>query len=482
MTPIDDIENAPERVAEGEPLDVRVFARAMCEEAYSIQKLLHEYTDKTRALDEEVRGFVERDNAEEDALQLIVTDVAHAEMRALRNVRYVEFLQQRSGTLAEEAAEGAVVCPASADGRSCGYVAGCLAALCNGAPDSVFDLGKYGDVVEVLLGWRSATSTSRAQLDALCASIFGGAPDISMCVLLVNGFLYTPCGTGDAHKLAEKDVEAATVEGGSVVAEEVLVQWLDAVVMHSLLTGNRLRDIFEAAGAMERSEHWLVGDGHDTLSIVVHTRLLHSAVFRGFFFSGQLRGVESVGAQANLMFPLFGVTGSESQRRVERRVVDVFESLQRQEGRPLSACKNAAVLLAVQGDVLAASDGALPLRFVVLDIRPLAPSLPFTWHFTWAEICALGQLDTAPGVGDGSVPLPVFKTTRVAVASLEPYDALSREAFPALNGYLRGARLRRRSATGSTRFTAAAAAAAAGAALVLAAVFVGRLYFGSRRG
>ncbi|RNF04745.1 hypothetical protein TraAM80_04887 [Trypanosoma rangeli] len=249
--------------------------------------------------------------------------------------------------------------------------------------------------------------------------------------------------------------------------------------MRSLLTGNRLQDIFNAAGAMERSEHGLVGDGHDTLSIVLHTRLLHSAIFRGFFFSGQLRAVESVGAQANLMFSLFGVTGSESQQRVERRVVDVFESLQRQEGRPLSACKNAAVLLAVQGDVLAAGDGALPLRFVVLDIRPLAPSLPFTWHFTWAEICALGQLDTAPGVGHGSVPLPVFKTTRVAVASLEPYDALSREAFPALNGYLREARLWRRSATGSTRFTAAAAA---GAALVLAAVFVGRLYFGSRRG
>ncbi|EKF28642.1 hypothetical protein MOQ_007603, partial [Trypanosoma cruzi marinkellei] len=50
---------------------------------------------------------------------------------------------------------------------------------------------------------------------------------------------------------------------------------------------------------------------------------------------------------------------------------------------------SAAVLLAVQGDVSAAADDSLPLGFVVLDIRPLAPCLPFAWHFTWAETCAL---------------------------------------------------------------------------------------------
>ncbi|RNF04746.1 hypothetical protein TraAM80_04888 [Trypanosoma rangeli] len=135
MTHIDDVENAPERTAEDEALDLRVFARAMCDEACSIQKLLHEYTDKTRALDDEVRGFVERDNAEEDALQMIVTDVAHAEMRALRNVRYVEFSQQRSGALAERAAEGAVVCPASADGRTswvCGWLPRRVVQRCPG--------------------------------------------------------------------------------------------------------------------------------------------------------------------------------------------------------------------------------------------------------------------------------------------------------------------------------------------------------------
>ncbi|EKF28586.1 hypothetical protein MOQ_007664, partial [Trypanosoma cruzi marinkellei] len=56
---------------------------------------------------------------------------------------------------------------------------------------------------------------------------------------------------------------------------------------------------------------------------------------------------------------------------------------------PPSACTSAAVLLAVQGDVSAAADDSLPLGFVVLDIRPLAPCLPFAWHFTWAETCAL---------------------------------------------------------------------------------------------
>ncbi|RNC52762.1 hypothetical protein TcCL_ESM09972 [Trypanosoma cruzi] len=90
------------------------------------------------------------------------------------------------------------------------------------------------------------------------------------------------------------------------------------------------------------------------------------------------------------MLPLFGATGSESQQRVERRAVDVFESLREQEEGPPSARTSAAVLLAVQGDASAAADDSLPLGSVVLDIRPLAPSLSFARHFRCAETCALG--------------------------------------------------------------------------------------------
>ncbi|PWV16278.1 hypothetical protein C3747_24g71 [Trypanosoma cruzi] len=89
------------------------------------------------------------------------------------------------------------------------------------------------------------------------------------------------------------------------------------------------------------------------------------------------------------MLPLFGATGSESQQRVERRAVNVFESLREQEEGPPSARTSAAVLLAVQGDASAAADDSLPLGSVVLDIRPLAPSLSFAPHFRCAETCAL---------------------------------------------------------------------------------------------
>ncbi|KEG11145.1 hypothetical protein DQ04_02931000 [Trypanosoma grayi] len=424
----------------------------MCEEACSIQTLLHEYTEKTRTLGREVGGFMQRDSAEEDALQKIVLDVARAEMSALRDVRYMEFSHRRGEMGSARDTGGADTCSSSTRRGCGGCVAGCVASLCDGRPDAFFELFEYGDVGDVLLGWRSATRNARVQFDALCASVIDSVPDISSCVLLVNGILYTPCDAFDACELTERELETILGGDGGVVAEEALVRWQDAVVMRSLLTCDRLRGVWNAAGGSEGSGLCLMGDGHDTLALVDHTRLLRSAVFRGFFFSGELRAVESVGAQANVLATILGASDGDSQEEMERCVVDVFTGLQRQEGHPLSGCKNAVVMLAVQGDVPAAAPAACgrPLvRFVVLDIRPLAPNLPFAWHFTWAEVCALGQLDARTGAGHLPTPLPVFKMTRVAVAALEPYDTLSRRLFPVLNGYLRGIHRRRRDAVAS---------------------------------
>ncbi|PWV16277.1 hypothetical protein C3747_24g70 [Trypanosoma cruzi] len=103
----------------------------MCAEACSsIQRLLRESAEEAGALDEEVRGIVERDRAEEDALRGAATGAAHAEMGALRNERYAEFSRRRTRVLAERAAEGAVASPTSAGGRSCVCVGGCGASLC----------------------------------------------------------------------------------------------------------------------------------------------------------------------------------------------------------------------------------------------------------------------------------------------------------------------------------------------------------------
>lgn len=468
MTPVDVLEAELERRADEGHDDVRDFARRVCDEACSIQKLLHEHAETTRLLGTEVRGFVERDNAEEDALQKIALSVANAEMGALRDVRYVEFLQRRMHAVSGSNVGVATAFPISGDGGSCGHRVGCVALPPDGAPNAFLNLGDYGDVVDVLLGWRSTTRATQAQLDLLLECILRRVPDLSSCVLFVNGFLYTPCDTCEAWRPTEGELEAIMGDGRGAVAEEVLARWLDAVVMRSLLTGSRLRHALSTAGALERSGLWLFGDGHDTLCVVDHARVLHSAVFRGFFFSGELRAVESIGSQANLMLSLFGVSGSEGQQRMERRVVDVFRGLEKQGDGPISGCKNAVVLLSLQGDVSAASADDLPtLKFVVLDIRSLTPSLPFAWHFTWAEICALGQLDTTAGAGDCSLSLPVFKTTRVAVASLQPYDALSREAFPVFNKHLRGVRSRRQLAMGLRGFSAVSTAAVAASVIVV---------------
>ncbi|ORC87763.1 uncharacterized protein TM35_000201720 [Trypanosoma theileri] len=469
--------------------DVAAYARAMYSEACSIQKLLHECTEKTKMLEKDVTGFVQRDVAEDEALQKIMFGVLNAEMRALRNVRYVEFSQchtegenegrsgQTTGCLSLSAKK-TQVCPTD-----------CFSLLCDGKPDAFLNLREYGDVCDVLLGWRPPKKAARVQFDLLCESILRSVPDPFSCVLFVNGFLYTPWGASDCSDFTETELDMMVGYDEGTRAEDILVRWFDAVLMRSLLSEDRLQLLWNSAGETEGNALGLLGDGYDTLTIVHHTRLQRSAVFRGFFFSGQLRGVESIGAHANLLSSLFGPYGANSQQEMERRIVDVFESLNEQIGNFLSVCKNVVVLLAVQIDGTAVTssstgDSSL-LRFVVLDIRPLSPNLPFSWHFTWGEVCALGQLDTTNETEQHAMPLPVFKTVRVAVASLDPYDAYSDKMFPIINERIQGIRRRCKIAAAPVKSNSASATALVGAAvaataLVVVLAFAGRPLLGSR--
>ncbi|KAH9599355.1 hypothetical protein LSM04_007368 [Trypanosoma melophagium] len=406
--------------------DVRAYARVMYNEACSIQKLLHECTEKTKMLEKDVTGFLQRDAAEDDALHKIVVGVWNAEMKALQCFRYV--------------------------------------------------LKEYADVCDVLLGWRPPKKATRVQFDLLCDCILRSVPHPFSCVLFVNGFLYTPWGASDCRDFTEGEIDMIVGCDEGTRAEDILMRWLDAVLMRSLLSDERLQLLWNAAGEAEGNELGLLGDGCDVLTIVDHTRLQRSAFFRGFFFSGELRGVESIGPHANLLSSLFGACGVHSQQEMERRIVDVFEGLSEQRGKPLCVCKNVVVLLAVQinGDgvtSLNVGESSL-LRFVVLDIRPLSPNLPFSWHFTWGEVCALGQLYTTNGTEHHALSLPVFKAVRVAVVSLDPYDAHSCKVFPVINDRIRGIRRRRNVVAAPVKSTSASAAALAGAAVAAAAVVV----------
>ncbi|KAH8620650.1 hypothetical protein ERJ75_000062000 [Trypanosoma vivax] len=462
-----------------EVLDARAVARGLCEEACNIKTLLRDYTEKTRALGQVVGEFCLRDSAEEDALQKIALEATYAEMAALQDVRFVAFSQRKEREESDCSAGGQAVFPPVGGGGGSG-TSHCLLSLSAGRPDFVFNLAEYQGIGDVLLGWRSVTPAIRTQFDLLYRSMLSSVPDISLCVLVVNGSLYVPADAFGRCELSESELEEVVGGDNYVSAEEVLLRWLDVVVRRSLLSPARLQVLLSSGEGLQKSGLRILGDGLDTLTIVDHRRLQRSAMFRGFFFSGQLRAIESVGAQANTLPLVFASSGVGCQRDAEGRVVDVFRSLVTEQAGPLCEWRNVVVILGIRDcAVPGVTAQALAPEFVVLDARPLSPNIPFLWHFTWAEVCALGQLNPMAGASGSLASVPVFKMTRVAVASLEPYDAPSHSVFPAINKRLSCARRGRDSSGGSL---GPASVAASIAALVTVAFFAGRTILSFRRG
>ncbi|CBH11179.1 hypothetical protein, conserved [Trypanosoma brucei gambiense DAL972] len=457
-----------------EEYDAQAAARGLCDKACDIKSLLHGHVESTRALERVVGEFCTRDIAEEDAFRKISLDVMHAEMRALRDLHYVAFSQRWAEVEKGSAAEEVTSLP-SADRSVGSCVSHLLASLCEGKPDATFSLSEYFGVADVLMEWRSLTPASQEQLDILLLSITRSVEDISSCVLLLNGVLYTPSDSFDCCELTRRELTAIIGSGGPASAEEALVGWLNFIVRRSLLNQTLLQRLMSSTIEFRRSDLCLQGDGADVLVVVDHRRLLNSAVFRGFFFSGELRGVEAIGAQVNLMSVLFAGNGSGDQLDIEKCIADIFRALWEQQELLSCKWKNVTVTLAVQArkDVGAGAQTKL-MDFVVLDLRPLSPNIPFQWHFTWGEVCALGQLSTNDGDRARPLDIPVFKTTRVAVASLGPYDKLSRIMFPSINEYLRLTRKEPPS-------VAPVAYAVVVAALVVGGFIVGSCILGSRR-
>nr|CCD11915.1 unnamed protein product [Trypanosoma congolense IL3000] len=462
-----------------EPYDAHGAISELCDKAYSIRDLLHDHLQKTKAFEKVVGEFVLRDVAEEDALRSISLDVSRTEMHALRDVRYIAFSQRKTAEQKQQDECANASLPLS-DTSISARALHILTSLPDGSPNACFGLSGYRGVSDVLMGWRSLTPASQIQVDLLFQSVMASVPNISSYVLLLNGSLYTPSDSFDRCELSQQEIFDIVGDGGNTSSEGALVGWLNTVVRRSLLTPDLLKKLLSSPDALRESGLCLLGDNCDVLVVVEHTRLLNSVIVRGFVFSGELRAVESVGAQMNLLSALFSSDEMKSQKDIEECVTGVFYQLLEQQRVLACEWRDAVVTLAIQRECIEGKDiSSQTLGFVVLDVRPLSPEVPFLWHFTWAEVCALGQL--GPLV-EGSVSArvkPVFKTVRVALASLEPYDDLSRKMFSLIKGHMLEAK--KSSLTTLTVRFAQVAVILAATVLITAGFVAGRVFAGFRR-
>ncbi|TPP55078.1 hypothetical protein CGC20_37615 [Leishmania donovani] len=195
----------------------------------------------------------------------------------------------------------------------------------------------------------------------------------------------------------------------------------------------------------------LTGDAWDTLSFAHPDRLKHAVMVRGFFFKGRLSLVEQLGAEVDKGSSMLEERGQRVQRLFAQTLSTLYRELER-------ACNGATML----GETALPPNAALTVavkvpsserdvvKGVLLDVHPVSPQLPFDGHVTWMDVCAVGrQRACAPPGTQGPLGAAavsrgssdeecsvLFRLTRLPVASLQPYDAVSRRVFPLLNRQL----------------------------------------------
>lgn len=496
-----------------EPFDPTAAAAAIIDEARSIQELLRTYEQNTRQLKEEVQEFILREVAEQSRHKSLSVTVAQDELRSLQNAAYIKFYHQYKGAERGDCAADAVVMPTAriADGSSgvfssssSAQVGWAAAARHHAwAPDSAVALSSYGDLREVLLGWRGRSAASDGQLRQLCSDLFsspssdgggsdsGAEDDVGLCCFF-SGQLYTPALPSAAaaadlrslfwHRLPlepspapqhHRAVDAAVSVYTAVAAGASAVPAAAALESH-LRTCRASRDnnnaddestaeskdttaaAAAAAGPYDNTRPQILGDVHDSVVCVRPARLAATQPFRAVFIRGELLGVEHLGPQVDalrILCPGGGggassdtTTSDRARQRICRTFEGLFAAFCGDGGgggdAPGPFARGAVITAAIAAEPLppAASDGDASLVHsagVVLHICTMGPSLPFRWHFTWPEICSMGQVRA--GASASTATPPVFKVTRLAVSEVSPFDALSAVCFPVLNDQITAA-------------------------------------------
>lgn len=468
--------------ANEDDLDAKAARDSLIAEARSIQKLLVDYQRSQEELQKDVNEFVQRDMEEEARGRQLYSTVALAELELCQNMDFLRFEKERGSKpdavvptrrMRETAGGGLTQVPSSTPQWSLGcIVAGGSAGgeLQDHLPSAAVQLRDLGDLVEGLLGWRSYDNFEKEGAE-LCRRLFGAHRSASAAlVCFSNGFPLAPAWLRSSKDPASNTRASQFLQQMTSTMKTELQRtppaFLSAVA--ALVYQNTLfregsmkeEELLDLLTEPHQSQDttpafpYLTGDPFDNIAVVECARLVDTQLFRGFFFMGELRVVEHLGAEVDMR----GVLSSESHADLPQLVANKAEAATREQkrlqrtfreayahlsgsnrinvadahGRTLNN-RNISIILAVSREALR-NDGrnAAPHdRYVLLDVRPTSPNLPFHWHLSWEALCAVGQKKgSRDAAGEEEV---LFQLTRVNVAELNPCDVVSEIYFPLLN-------------------------------------------------
>ncbi|CBZ25448.1 conserved hypothetical protein [Leishmania mexicana MHOM/GT/2001/U1103] len=360
------------------------------------------------------------------------------------------------------------------------------------APDAALPLAAFKRLPDVWKGWKHPSAAYDTEFDRMLEEVYARTPPScsatmryccfgngTLCILpieddvaIMDGFEKSVSQMAGAswEPFSKSPPLLSTDNAGYAVAsvlDSYFAELTSAVAMtrdelhekvSTLVQKKKLANMDSHATVADSFR--LTGDAWDTLSFAHPDRLKHAVMVRGFFFKGRLSLVEQLGAEVDVA-PLFFADekGSsmleERGQRVQRLFSQTLSTLYSELER---ACHG----VTVPGETALPPNAALTVavnvpsserdvvKGVLLDVHPVSPQLPFDGHVTWMDVCAVGrQRACAPpgtqeplgaaavsrGSSDEEYSV-LFRLTRLPVASLQPYDAVSRRVFPLLNRQL----------------------------------------------
>ncbi|CCW63923.1 unnamed protein product [Phytomonas sp. EM1] len=470
---------------EASDFDLKASSNRIVDEARSIQQLIKHYQRLTRQFQDDVAQHVLKEVDESNRFKSLDTTVAEAELVFLRNSDFLTYSHERK----EADVHLESIFPTSRmrahggenesreDLTEISWISRLnMSGLSQWSPDAGSSLKAHGDIREVFLGWRKRNDTLDMAFKHMCELLFDSlkqarevsSPIEQKYVCFFNGLPFTSLSFADVGE--NMDLWKQFASFGTYFQSTNSIE--DGVVKIAQAYSNRIIDLssltkkqfcealwfnydFESSstpcdGKVARNfyNNFIPNvqcDAHDNIVLVDPSRMRGSQPFRGFFIKSELIAVEHIGTPVNVSLLLSPRGGEKTENandnvNIMGQIAQMFQKIfisiiNGVDNIPASTVMTVAFKY---DSIPSSSNIGAPMPFqegIVLDVRPISPSIPFFWHFTWAEICALGQLNRGGQVTrtDCDSKDVIFKVTGVSASSLLEYDTLSALVFPILN-------------------------------------------------